>query len=53
MLIKTPELDNMVIVWMHTEEEEEDEEGEEEERKKEDNNSRAPRISFSPPPIKP
>jgi hypothetical protein len=52
MLIKTPELDNMVIVSMHTEEEE-DEEGEEEERKKEDNNSRAPRISFSPPPKKP
>ncbi len=28
MLIKTPELDNMVIVSMHTEEEEEEEEKE-------------------------
>jgi hypothetical protein len=44
MLIKTPGLDNMVILSMHTEEEE---------RKEEDNNSRAPRISFSPPPKKP
>jgi hypothetical protein len=40
MLIKTPELDNMVIVSMPTEEEEE-------------KNSRAPRISFFPPPKKP